>query len=87
MEALVDDMVCNRQVEDTQEYNDYIDSQESAQQHQIDGNNALTEIVGDIVFVQNRINAWQELYGVNPVLQSAIVALTTVKQHLSNVRG
>ena len=84
---LVDDMVCNRQVEDTQEYNDYIDSQESAQQHQINGDNALTEIVGDIVFVQNRINAWQELYGVNPVLQSAIVALTTVKQHLSNVRG
>lgn len=84
---LVDDMVCNRQVEDTQEYNDYIDSQESAQQHQINGDNALTEIVGDIVFVQNRINAWQELYGVNPVLQSAIVALTTVKKHLSNVRG
>lgn len=84
---LVDDMVCNRQVEETQEYNDYIDSQESAQQHQVDGDNALTEIVGDIVFVQNRINAWQELYGVNPVLQSAIVALTTVKKHLSNVRG
>ena len=84
---LVDDLVCNPQVEDTQEYNDYIDSQESAQQHQINGDNALTEIVGDIVFVQNRINAWQELYGVNPVLQSAIVALTTVKKHLSNVRG
>lgn len=85
--ALVDDMVCNSQVEDAQEYNDYIDAQESAQQHQVEGDNALTDIVGDIVFVQNRINAWQELYGVNPVLQSAIVALTTVKQHLSNVRG
>lgn len=84
---LVDDMVCNRQVEDTQEYNDYIDSQESAQQHQINGDNALTEIVGDIVFVQNRINAWQELYGVNPVLQSAIVALTTVKNRLGSIRG
>ena len=83
---LVDDMVCNRQVEDTQEYNDYIDSQESAQKHQVDGDNALTEIVGDIVFVQNRINAWQELYGVNPVLQSAIVALTTVKNKLGKIR-
>ena len=87
MENLSAGIICDPQIEDTQEYSDYIDSQESAQQHQINGDNALTEIVGDIVFVQNRINAWQELYGVNPVLQSAIVALTTVKQHLSNVRG
>ena len=84
--ALVDDMVCNSQVEDTQEYNDYIDAQESAQQHQIEGDNALTEIVADITFVQNRINAWQELYGVNPVLQSGIVALTTVKNRISTAR-
>ena len=86
MENLSAGIVCDPQIEDTQEYNDYIDAQESAQQHQIDGDNALTEIVGDVTFVQNRINAWQQLYGVNPVLQSAIVALTTVKNRLSKAR-
>lgn len=86
MENLSAGIICYPQIEDTQEYSDYLDSQESAQKHQIDGDNALTEIVGDIVFVQNRINAWQELYGVNPTLQSAIVALTTVKNRLSKAR-
>ena len=87
MENLSAGIICDPQIEDTQEYSDYIDSQESAQQHQVEGDNALTEIVGDITFVQNRINKWQELYGVNPVLQSAIVALTTVKNKLGKIRG
>lgn len=87
MENLSAGIICDPQIEDTQEYSDYIDSQESAQQHQINGDNALTEIVGDIVFVQNRINEWQEKYGVNATMQSAIVALTTVKNKLGKIRG
>lgn len=85
MENLSAGIICDAQVEDTQEYHDFIESQNSVD-HQVEGDNALTEIVADITFVQNRINEWQQLYGVNPVLQSAIVALTTVKNRLSKAR-
>jgi hypothetical protein len=87
VENLSAGIICDPQIEDTQEYSDYIDSQESAQQHQINGDNDATEIVGDINFVQNRINKWQEKYGVNATMQSAIVALTTVKNKLGKIRG
>jgi hypothetical protein len=71
------------QVEDTEEYQDFLDSQESAQQHQIDGDNALTTIIEDIQYLQCMINKFQEKFGTSSAMQGAVAALATIKNKIA----
>lgn len=71
------------QVEDTGEYQDFLDSQESAQQNQIDGDNALTTIIEDIQYLQRKINKFQEKFGTSSAMQGAVAALATIKSKIA----
>jgi hypothetical protein len=71
------------QIEDTKEYEDFLDSQD-AQQHQIDGDNALTDIVADINFVMNKIKDFQDKHGYTEKMQSSIASLGVIKKKISD---
>jgi len=82
MQAGLSDFDTQLQVEDLPEYHEFLDKQD-AQQHQVNGDNALTTIIEDIEYLQRRINKFQEQFGTSQVMQGAVAALTTVKKKIA----